>query len=68
MPSSTPPTKDNTMVPAIDPMTGKIGLAVPAGSGVITARQAGGLIDMKMDVDPNRAGVKPVTLFKSSPS
>jgi len=47
------------MVPAVDPMTGRVGLAVPAGSGVITARQAGGLIDMKMDVDPNRAGVKP---------
>jgi hypothetical protein len=58
MPASTPPKKDNTMVPAVDPMTGKIGLAVPAGNNVITARQAGGLIDMKMDVDPKRVGEK----------
>jgi hypothetical protein len=65
MPSSTPPKNasapDATMIPAVDPVTGKVTLGIPGGKGgtVITARQAGGLIDMKLDVDPNRAGVKP---------
>lgn len=65
MPSSTPPKNssapDATMIPAVDPATGKVTLGIPGGKSgtVITARQAGGLIDMKLDVDPNRAGVKP---------
>lgn len=36
-----------------------LGVAVPAGSdmGTVTARRAGGLRDMALDVDPRRAGV-----------
>ena len=38
-----------------------LGVAVSADSGTVTARRAGGLRDMGLDVDPTRAGV-PVAL------
>src|SRR4051794_26450920 len=53
---------------AVDPVgspspsaSGDVGLAVAAdgsGGGVVTARRAGGLRDMAMDVSPKSAGVK----------
>lgn len=46
-------------VASIAPATGdvSVGVPVPAGSGIVTARRAGGLRDMALDVDPDRAGV-----------
>ena len=50
------------VMPAPSGATGEIGLGVaveaPGGSGVVTARKAGGLRDMAMDVDPDVVGVK----------
>jgi hypothetical protein len=50
-------------VPPILPTTSSsadvgLGVAVEGGSGVVTARRAGGLRDMGLDVDPRRAGIK----------
>ena len=63
MPAPTPPKKRSqpqAVVPAVDPATGRVvpAVAAPLGAAptVVTARQAGSLLDLKMDVDPKRAG------------
>lgn len=50
------------VAPAVSARSGPgaigLGVAVNADGGVVTARQAGGLRDLALDVDPRRAGIK----------